>query len=103
MNLQQGDIVRSQAGHDKGNLYFILRKEGEFLWLADGKNRKIEAPKKKRQKHVVSAGLWTNPVTGLIQNGGPVLDIDIRKALAAFRDRFSEDQGGITLGEKRHD
>jgi hypothetical protein len=90
MTLHQGDVVRSVAGHDKNELFLILREEGDFLWLVDGKSRKIEAPKKKRRKHVVSEGFWTHPVAGRLKDGEPVLDSEIRKALAAFRNRFSE-------------
>ena len=68
----------------------MLRVEGDFVWLADGKRRKLETPKKKRRKHVVSAGVWTHPVAGRLQDGEPVLDSEIRRALAAFRNRFSE-------------
>ena len=90
MNLRQGDIVRSAAGHDKGQLFLIVREEGDFVWLTDGKRRKLETPKKKRRKHVISAGLWTHPVAGRMKDGEPVLDSEIRRALAAFRNRFSE-------------
>ena len=90
MTFLRGDVVRSVAGHDRGDLFLVLREEGDFLWLVDGKGRKLETPKKKRRKHVVSAGVWTHPVAGRLQDGEPVLDSDIRRALAAFRNRFSE-------------
>ena len=90
MTLTRGNVVRSAAGHDKGDLFLILREEGDFVWLADGKRRNFETPKKKRRKHVVSAGVWTHPVIGRLQDGEPVLDSEIRRALAAFRNRFSE-------------
>ena len=90
MTLTRGSVVRSAAGHDRGELFLILREEGDFVWLTDGKRRKIETPKKKRRKHVVSAGIWTHPVIGRLQDGEPVLDSEIRRALAAFRSRFSE-------------
>ena len=85
MTFSAGDVVRSAAGHDRGELFLVLREEGDFLWLVDGKGRKLETPKKKRRKHVVSAGVWTHPVTGRLKEGGPVLDSEIRRALAAFR------------------
>lgn len=90
MTFQKGDVVRSAAGHDKGEFFLVLREEGDFLWLVDGKSRTLETPKKKRRKHVVSAGLWTHPVAGRMKDGGPVLDNEIRKALAAFRNRLNE-------------
>lgn len=82
--------MRSAAGHDKDGLFLVLRAEGDYVWLADGKRRRVETPKKKRRKHVVSAGVWTDPVIGRLERGEPVLDSEIRRALAAFRSRFSE-------------
>lgn len=95
--------MRPLKGHDKGMLHYVLETEEEFLSLVDGKHRRVEAPKKKRRKHVTSEGIWTHPVTDRLERGEPVLDSEIRRALAAFRDRFSDNQGGMTLGEKRHD
>ena len=103
MSAQRGEIVSSLRGNDTGRRYYVIQSEGDFLYLVDGKHRKAEAPKKKRRKHVISEGLWTHPVTDRIQRGEPVLDKEIRKALAVFRDKFSGNQGGMTLGEKRHD
>ncbi len=85
-----GDVVRSAAGHDRGQLLLVLREEGDFLWLVDGKSRDMEAPKKKRRKHVVPAGPWTHPVRDRLRSGGPVLDSEIRRALAAFQNRSHE-------------
>ena len=39
MILRQGDFVRAAAGHDKDQLFLVLREEGDFLWLVDGKRR----------------------------------------------------------------
>ena len=47
-----GLLAYSLAGHDKGNLYFVIREEGDYLWLADGNNRPLENPKKKNKKHL---------------------------------------------------
>lgn len=91
MNLRRGEIVRSLKGHDTGKCCYVMNIDGDFLYLADGKHRRVAEPKKKRAKHVKSEGFWTHPVTDRISKGEPVLDSEIRRALAAFRDnRFSE-------------
>lgn len=90
MRIQKGDIVRSCRGHDEGRVYFVLETEEDFLYLVNGKQRKIETPKKKRRKHVSLEGRWTHPVTDRILRDETVLDSEIRRALAAFRDKFSE-------------
>lgn len=47
-----GMFAISKAGHDKGRMYLVVKEEGDYLYLADGKIRTIENPKKKKKKHV---------------------------------------------------
>ncbi|MCH1984241.1 KOW domain-containing RNA-binding protein [Ruminococcus sp. OA3] len=51
-NVAKGMFARSLAGHDKGRLYIILCTDEEYVYLADGKNRLLDTPKKKRKRHV---------------------------------------------------
>lgn len=55
MEYTQGTVVSSLKGHDKGGLFVIVKSEGSFVWLTDGKNRKKDSPKKKNIKHIVSS------------------------------------------------
>ncbi len=52
MEIERGSLVYSIAGKDKGSLFLVLKREGEFIYLADGDQRKLENPKKKKIKHV---------------------------------------------------
>ena len=45
-------LAVSRAGHDKGALYVVLESDSTYFWLADGRRRLLEKPKKKKQKHV---------------------------------------------------
>lgn len=47
-----GYFAISLAGHDKGQMYLIVGEEKDMVFLADGKNRKIDNPKKKKKKHL---------------------------------------------------
>lgn len=47
-----GMFAISKAGHDKGRMYLILKEEGEYVYLADGRLRTADNPKKKKKKHV---------------------------------------------------
>ena len=49
----QGNIVKSLRGHDKDKFFAVVMHDGKFVYLADGKNKKIDAPKKKSIKHVL--------------------------------------------------
>lgn len=52
MDAKTGMIVRSAAGRDKGKFLVVVGLDGDFVYLADGKERKLLKPKKKRLKHV---------------------------------------------------
>ena len=52
MEAKTGMIVRSAAGRDKGQFMVILSIEGDFAYVANGGERKLDKPKKKRLKHI---------------------------------------------------
>ena len=54
--LRRGDVVYSLNGHDSGRYYAVICVEGEYAWIADGKVRKVGAPKKKKVKHLKILG-----------------------------------------------
>ncbi len=58
MEAVNGRIVRSLAGRDKGKFLVVVKADGDFLYLADGKERRLDSPKKKRIKHTA----FTNTV-----------------------------------------
>ena len=84
-SIQPYEIVLSLAGHDQGKLFCVIGAEEDFVLLADGKGRKLDAPKKKRRKHVRGVGTSAHPAIARLQRGEPVTDRALRQALAAFR------------------
>ena len=75
--LQAGRIVRSRAGRDKDGLFVVMRVEGDFAWLCDGKTRPLLRPKKKRLRHL---GL----TDGFIQKDAIRSDKQLRGLLKAY-------------------
>jgi ribosomal protein L14E/L6E/L27E len=48
-----GDIAVSTAGHDAGLLLVVVAGiDDKYVLVADGKNRKLIAPKKKKMQHI---------------------------------------------------
>lgn len=47
-----GQLVYSKSGRDKTRALVILGIEDEYAFVADGKYRKIENPKRKKLKHL---------------------------------------------------
>ncbi len=45
-------LAVSRSGHDKDSLYVIVKEEGNLVYLADGRLKPIEKPKRKNRKHI---------------------------------------------------
>ena len=52
MGIKLGSVVISSAGHDRGRPMVVVGADGGFVFVADGKERKLDSPKKKNIKHV---------------------------------------------------
>ena len=52
-----GSVVFCVSGRDKGKYMVILNSVDGFVFIADGKRRKIENPKRKNMKHVKNINL----------------------------------------------
>lgn len=48
-----GRKARSLCGRDADSVMLIVGEDGDYLFLADGKTRKMSSPKPKRKKHVL--------------------------------------------------
>ena len=87
MEIAKSNIVRSNAGRDKGKLFVVLAVEGEFLLLADGKSRKVESPKRKKRRHVLF-------FSAEIKSEEKITNSELRRTLAACREVVQPDQEG---------
>ncbi len=76
-----GQAVYSKNGRDKGKAFLVVGIEGEYLLLADGKCRKLEKPKKKKQIHVQRINRVDLDVKEKLEKEEYLLDADLRKAL----------------------
>ncbi len=89
-----GWIVRSAAGHDKGELFCVVGvdQERQMLLLADGKRRRAARPKAKKPVHVRCLAdhqrPFQHPAVEKLRQGAAVTDKELRRALAAFRDQM---------------
>lgn len=53
MNLYRvGNLAKSIAGHDRDQIFVIVKEEGEYVYVADGRIRTLEKPKRKNKKHI---------------------------------------------------
>ena len=87
-----GSIVFSKAGRDKGKPFVVLRVEGDFVFLCDGKLRAADKPKKKKCKHIAVTNTVNELIAEKIKETGKVTSAEVRKALAAFVGANAEEQ-----------
>jgi len=71
----------SLRGHDAGTMLFVLAANGDYLLLADGKRRRVEAPKRKKIKHVRFVAKSDTRTALKIRAGEKVTNSELRRAL----------------------
>ena len=95
MEVSKADMIVSLAGRDKGQLFFVIDTDDHFVYLADGKGRRLESPKRKKRRHVRKLPQTDTRVAEKIRNGDKVLNSELRRELAAYGQKFnSQNQGG---------
>ena len=94
-DIQISDVLISLRGRDQGELYYVIGKQEEFLLLANGKNRTVEEPKRKKQKHVEKVLRSETRVAAKLLSGDKVLNGELRRDLAFLsRGMQANDLGG---------
>ena len=80
MEIRRGQVMRSLAGHDKGDFQTVLKVEGVFAYMADGKRRTLENPKKKKLMHLAPTGT-------VLSEESLATNRQIRTALRIYREQ----------------
>ena len=95
MEISKSDIILSTAGRDQGKLFYVIGTEGAYALIANGKERKIEHPKRKKLKHIRRVTRTNSRVAEKLAKGDKVLNSELRRDLAVFRQSYeSQNQGG---------
>ena len=89
--LNISDVVQSLAGHDQGKLFYVIAVENDYVHLANGKDRSLDKPKRKKRKHVQKVLRSETRVAEKIRSGDKVLNGELRRDLAFLaRDNASK-------------
>jgi len=94
MEVDKSSLIVSKAGRDKGQLFYVIDTDEQYVYLADGKSRKLEKPKRKKRKHIEQIPRTESRIAEKIRNGEKVLNSELRKELASFGQKQSQNQGG---------
>ena len=94
MEITRAHLVEATAGREKGRLFYVLDTDGEYLLLADGKSRRVEAPKRKKRKHARFIAETDDRIAGKIRENERITNSELRKAIAAYGGTDNSDQEG---------
>jgi ribosomal protein L14E/L6E/L27E len=78
------DVVVATAGRDQGKLFYVVGTDPVYLMLANGKDRTLDKPKRKKRKHVQKVLRAETRVAAKIASGDKVLNSELRRDLAFF-------------------
>ena len=81
-NFNISDVVISMAGHDKGKFFYVIGIEDAYVLLANGKDRPLDRPKRKKCKHVQKVLRAETRVAEKLRLGDKVLNSELRRDLA---------------------
>jgi len=84
MEIKIADVVISLNGRDNGKCFIVTGKDDNYSFLVDGKGRKLEKPKRKKNKHIKPEGICDARLAEKLIGGEKVTNSEIRRALAEY-------------------
>ena len=88
------DVVQATAGRDQGKLFYVIAQEDGYLFLANGKDRPLDRPKRKKCKHVQMVLRSETRVAEKLKHGDKVLNSELRRDLAFHAGQMQENNLG---------
>ena len=93
-NIHISDVVVSTAGRDQGEVFYVIDEDPVYLMLANGKDRPLDRPKRKKRKHVQKGLRSETRVADKLRRGDKVLNGELRRDLAFLAKYASDNLGG---------
>ena len=93
-DIKISDVVVSTQGRDQGKLFYVIGTDPVFLLLANGKDRTLEKPKRKKRKHIQKVLRSETRVAQKLLTGDKVLNGELRRDLAFLAKDASDNLGG---------
>ena len=94
-DIQISDVVVSTEGRDAGSYFYVIDMDETFVFLADGKGRTLDKPKRKKRKHIEKVLRSETRVAAKLFSGDKVLNGELRRDLASLcRGMQAENRGG---------
>lgn len=83
-----GSLVISKAGHDKGQIYVIIKVDEEYIYLSDGIYKTLDKLKKKKRKHIQRINYIDEKINKKIKNHEPMINEEIKRTIKLYVDKI---------------
>ncbi len=83
-----GSLVISKAGHDKGQIYVIIKVDEEYIYLSDGIYKTLDKLKKKKRKHIQRINYIDEQINKKIKNHEPMINEEIKRTIKLYVDKI---------------
>ena len=94
-DIKISDVVVSTQGRDQGQWFYVIAEDPVYLFLANGKDRALDRPKRKKRKHVQKVLRSETRVADKLRQGDKVLNGELRRDLAFLaREMQANNLGG---------
>lgn len=85
INYEIGNLAFSKAGHDKREIFVIIKEEPEYVYLVDGKSRTVDKPKRKNKKHIQVIHFIEGSLLKKISADIKITNEDIKRAIKIYK------------------
>lgn len=82
-------MAKSIAGHDKTEVYVVIREDGDAVYLANGKNRTVTSPKRKKLKHLQLIKNIPAEVSAVSEKENDFNDLWIKRVISIYTNSLS--------------
>ncbi len=87
-----GKMAVSKAGHDKKEVYVIVKEDQTYVYLCDGRLKTMDNPKKKSKKHIQVIKHYVNEELAMkLESGAKVYDEEIKLAIKLWNRKNKEE------------
>ena len=76
-----GSLVISKNGRDKDKYFLVVKIEDDYVYLCDGDMRKVDNPKKKKQKHIQATKYFSEDMAKKIHENIKLTNRDIKDSI----------------------
>lgn len=83
-----GQLVISKAGRDKGNHFLVIELAKDYVYLVDGKTRRIDQPKKKKIKHIQPTHWLSHEIAQVVESYDKLSNADVQKEIKVLLEKM---------------